>query len=32
MKKGSRNIPGTFFMQLPEGLKGNGFSVIFHFP
>ena len=32
MEKGSRNIPGPFFMQLPEGLKGNGFSVVFHFP
>ena len=31
-KKSSRNIPGTFFMQLREGLKGNGFSGIFHFP
>jgi len=30
MEKGSRNIPGTFFMQLPEGVKG--ISVIFHFP
>ena len=31
-----KKVPGIFrelfFMQLPEGLKGNGFSVIFHFP
>ena len=32
MEKVVPGIFGNFFMQLPEGLKGNGFSVVFHFP